>query len=350
MANSSRSIKPESKQLSSLHSYPLSVILSFLTETEGCSLLLCRRVWAKTFLPIFRLPPDNFFDQLSIAGPKRHAHRHKFIPLPIQDAQTRLDRLNTKRWHIRKLPCCNQTTKERAKTDYLHPTAHPLLLQRNPKPTPFAPGITLLASYPRSGNTLLRTWLESITGILTCSDTRPDRPLSIALANDMQLVGEGLCQPPFTKTHWPERIGFRSFTAHRIVLVVRNPWDVLDSFWNLNVTNTHTKKVTEHVYEVYRSTFLEMMEAELLVWCDFLQFWVYGEGSKLPRILVRYEDLVREPQRQLERILKFSSGPATAIDWSPRLDTVLGLSGSMGYSSSSLAEQTWLFGGRSGVP
>jgi len=39
-------------------------------------------------------------------------------------------------------------------------------------------GVVLLASYPRSGNTLLRTLIERTTSIVTGSDTRPDRTLS----------------------------------------------------------------------------------------------------------------------------------------------------------------------------
>lgn len=39
----------------------------------------------------------------------------------------------------------------------------------------------LLVSYPRSGNSLLRGIIETMTGVVTGSDTRPDRPLSRAL-------------------------------------------------------------------------------------------------------------------------------------------------------------------------
>lgn len=44
----------------------------------------------------------------------------------------------------------------------------------------FGNDITLLSSYPRSGNTLMRTLLERITSTITGSDTRPDRSLSIS--------------------------------------------------------------------------------------------------------------------------------------------------------------------------
>ena len=44
----------------------------------------------------------------------------------------------------------------------------------------FGNNVTLLCSYPRSGNTLMRTLLEKITSTVTGSDTRPDRSLSMS--------------------------------------------------------------------------------------------------------------------------------------------------------------------------
>lgn len=44
----------------------------------------------------------------------------------------------------------------------------------------FGNNVGLLCSYPRSGNTLMRTLLERITSTVTGSDTRPDRSLSMS--------------------------------------------------------------------------------------------------------------------------------------------------------------------------
>lgn len=50
-------------------------------------------------------------------------------------------------------------------------------------PWPSSPHVCaqILVSYPRSGNSLLRKLLERVTGVVTGSDTRPDRVLSRAL-------------------------------------------------------------------------------------------------------------------------------------------------------------------------
>ena len=308
--------------------YPLSVILSFLTETEGCSLLITRRKWALQLLPIFRLP--------SIV--RNAQHRHRFRVVPVQDAATRLDRLNTRRWKKRRIGKLrnnnsNKTTNQVAQEEWEHRvTVFPPLLRFGKNDNAFQPGITLLVSYPRSGNTFLRSLLESITGVVTNSDTRPDRTLSLALANQYDLVGEGLCRPPICKTHWPERIGCQRYVAKRAVLVVRNPWDAIDSYWNLNLTNTHTEKVTEEVYERFQDFFHDLVINEMQVWLDFHQFWC---SVQIPLLISRYEDLINEPRSELKKILEFyTASPDILHSLEPRLDSVL-RQGSHGYQPKS---------------
>jgi hypothetical protein len=206
----------------------------------------------------------------------------------------------------------------------------------------FRAGTTCLASYPRSGNTLLRSLLESVTGFVTASDTRPDRNLSVALAEKPPyFVGEGLAPPsskggvvkqqqqqqlpppflppwsnekgfllpppPICKTHWPERIGCHSYDCHRVVLLIRNPFDATDSYWHMNLTKTHTEKVKPHVTNEHKSFYEALVRHEILqVWISFLDYY-WRECSKrnVPLLLVRYEDLILRPRDELQRILEF---------------------------------------------
>ena len=66
----------------------------------------------------------------------------------------------------------------------------------------------VMSSYPRSGNTLLRSYLEKITGLVTGSDTDISHGLNKALLN-AGLQGEGLVDKRVwvIKTHYPERYG-----------------------------------------------------------------------------------------------------------------------------------------------
>ena len=89
--------------------FALSNILSFLTETEGTSLLITNKSWSRKILPLFQLPDHHpllllDIDQLSISSPKgkeKKKLRHEFIVMPIQDSNVLLAKLNTKRLHAR---------------------------------------------------------------------------------------------------------------------------------------------------------------------------------------------------------------------------------------------------------
>lgn len=108
----------------------------------------------------------------------------------------------------------------------------------------------LLVSYPRSGNSYVRKMLELRTGIITGSDSRPNRTLSASLLQ-YGYCGEGITDQSVwvIKSHYPERLGFIRFPVHRILLVVRNPFDAIESYFHMGMTNTHDKVLSEEVSE-----------------------------------------------------------------------------------------------------
>lgn len=65
-----------------------------------------------------------------------------------------------------------------------------------------------MTSYPRSGNTLIRSYLEKITSVYTGSDCDTKRKLNKELF-EMGMVGEGKIGNNVwvVKSHFPERIG-----------------------------------------------------------------------------------------------------------------------------------------------
>ena len=182
----------------------------------------------------------------------------------------------------------------------------------------------LLASYPRSGNTFLRTLLERVTSTVTGSDTRPDRTLSRSLAVEHDLVGEGLVGRhslrPHTydpdeplvrtvKTHFPERRGWRPVTGSRVILLVRNPYDAIDSYWNLCCTNTHTRSLDESVYAKHADKFEGLARHEIKVWLDFHYHWLDACAREgVPLLIVRYEDLVLDTAAEMRRVVRFLHG------------------------------------------
>ncbi|KAG5192225.1 hypothetical protein JKP88DRAFT_266290 [Tribonema minus] len=178
----------------------------------------------------------------------------------------------------------------------------------------------LLAMVPyclfRCGNTLMRRLLEKATGVITGSDTRPDRTLSRSLAA-FGLQGEGVTdfkRVLLVKTHWPERQGWKRFTAQRAILLVRNPFDAIDSYFNMALTNTHDKSLHEQVYRMFGDIWDGLVHNEMDIWQRFYEFWL---SVKVPLLLVRYEDLVQHTD-QVTACMERAGHMIEAFGYDPR--------------------------------
>eukprot|EP00510_Aplanochytrium_minuta_P002904 CAMPEP_0184005664 /NCGR_PEP_ID=MMETSP0954-20121128/195_1 /TAXON_ID=627963 /ORGANISM="Aplanochytrium sp, Strain PBS07" /LENGTH=473 /DNA_ID=CAMNT_0026283991 /DNA_START=28 /DNA_END=1449 /DNA_ORIENTATION=+ len=165
----------------------------------------------------------------------------------------------------------------------------------------------VLASYPRSGNSLLRSLLEKLTGVVTGTDSKPDRRL-IKQLTEMGFQGEGVTDDSvmFVKTHYPERLGHRMFTAKKAIVVVRNPFDCINSYFNMVLTQTHTKSICESEYSKYSDIWEDFVCEEAKIWVQFHEHWLNKRvTSKIPVLVVRYEDLIAYRRTSLERIARF---------------------------------------------
>ena len=164
--------------------------------------------------------------------------------------------------------------------------------------TPCPRSVAVLASYPRSGNSLLRTLYEKITLRVSGSDMRGG-----LVSHD--LVGEAAVSAnrvQFVKTHYPERRGIKEFQASRVVLLVRNPYDALESYFNLMTTGTHTTSLNDEMRTRLNHVWESMVKKEIQVWQAFHEFWL---AHDIPLLLVRYEDLIRYPYEVMCRVIKF---------------------------------------------
>ena len=108
------------------------------------------------------------------------------------------------------------------------------------------PECTVMTSFPRSGNTLLRATIEKIGGLVTGSDCDITKKLNVALM-DMGLAGEGLVDKRVwvTKTHYPERYGKSKFLTSRAILLIRNPLDSIASLFNMVCSGTHDLSIAD---------------------------------------------------------------------------------------------------------
>jgi hypothetical protein len=164
--------------------------------------------------------------------------------------------------------------------------------------SPCPRAVTALASYPRSGNSLMRNLFERTSLRVSGSDMRGG-------LTKHDLVGEaavGANMVQFVKTHFPERRGTPPFKASRVVLLVRNPYDAIESFFNLMMTGSHTTSLSEEKRQEHNKLWQEHVLKEIQVWRDFHEYWI---AQQIPMLLVRYEDLIRFPDKVMSRVLQF---------------------------------------------
>jgi hypothetical protein len=98
----------------------------------------------------------------------------------------------------------------------------------------------ILTSYPRCGNTLMRSYLEKLTRVLTGSDCELNRKLNKQLQT-LGLDGESELDDKVwvVKTHYPERTGRTPFTAKRAIVIVRSPLDCIASLFHMIGSVSH---------------------------------------------------------------------------------------------------------------
>lgn len=119
----------------------------------------------------------------------------------------------------------------------------------------------VMTSYPRSGNTLLRAYLEKIMGLITGSDCDITKKLNVALM-DLGLAGEGLVDKRVwvVKTHYPERYGKTRFGAERAILLIRSPLDCITSLFNMVCSGSHDLSISDVDFLSFHKYWHEFIE------------------------------------------------------------------------------------------
>ena len=165
------------------------------------------------------------------------------------------------------------------------------------------------ASFPRSGNTFLRKYSELLTGV----QTGADNTLHISVMLQMQkMKGEDIVDDTcwIIKTHSPWCMLYApKFKCQKIMCVVRNPLDIIISWFNLCNTVSHNMKVSFEVNKEYPNwwnKYVEKVVNDMKLW--YRRVIHDAEKSEVPTIFVRYEDLCMNPKPELELLMKFFTG------------------------------------------
>src|SRR5690242_8678833 len=98
----------------------------------------------------------------------------------------------------------------------------------------------------------------------------------------------------------------RIFEFDRIILVVRNPFDALESMFNLYLTNSHNKSIENDEYRRLAQEWEGFINDIIPEWNRFHDYWYnYALLNNVPFYIVRYEDLLSDTKNQLMSLLKF---------------------------------------------
>ncbi|MEQ8666930.1 MAG: sulfotransferase domain-containing protein [Rhodospirillales bacterium] len=195
--------------------------------------------------------------------------------------------------------------------------------------------IVWLASYPKSGNTWVRAFLVNY---LNEGTDQSMRDLNMFALGDMDrqhyeacfgdegfkklrrpgvgeerfevhaYIAETFTGNPVVKTHGNfrlqnGRVAFNLRVTKCAVYIVRNPLDVLVSFADhYGVTIDEVIRGTsEETHKI--SAQADLVEQYLGTWRSHVANWVSSQG--FPKMLMRYEDMVRDPHRAFTQLAGF---------------------------------------------
>lgn len=140
-----------------------------------------------------------------------------------------------------------------------------------------------LASFPRSGNTWFRFLLEAATGELTGNAS--DRPSRV-----LPRTGDGIV----IKTHRRD-----SFRYTHAIHLVRNPFDVIDSYYDWKASLGWQWKYGELSWD-------DFVRLTVPLWRAHTRHWLHARSRTY---LIRYEDCINEPVGQFGALLEWLDRP-----------------------------------------
>jgi hypothetical protein len=161
-------------------------------------------------------------------------------------------------------------------------------------------------SFPRSGNSFLRRFIELITGVVTGSDARLDMVLPLQMCG---LAGEGHVSEDnvwITKSHSPLDSHFiPMFHANKMIFLMRNPLDVIPSLCNLLNFGSHSLSPKEEYHSVFPSFWDRIIKQLTSVMKQFFEKNHRNAAQCVPTYFVRYEDLILDPVSVLIELFQF---------------------------------------------
>ena len=264
------------------------------------------------------------------------------------------------------------------------PACAPSMPGPPPEAAPPRPGYIWLASFPKSGNTWMRALLSAWLAHSDCLDVNDllgSGPVLSRAAferwcgvESAVLTAEellGLRAAFMASLPLPERVAGRLVKTHEarleaaerlyapeltagVVYLVRNPLDVAVSFAHhmgrpIDETITLMAR-SELTISAQRETLHPQLPQRVRGWSEHVASWL---ESDLPLVLVRYEDMLVDPEAALRRVLDLAGFEATgaslaaAVD-AARFERLQAQEREHGFAERSRAARTFFREGRAG--
>ena len=166
------------------------------------------------------------------------------------------------------------------------------------------PDDTFVVSYPRSGN----TW----TRFLIANLVHPDKEVSFA--NIEKLIPDTSSQSnrALKATQRPRIIKTHEYFDHRYpktIYIVRDPRDVALSYYDFQ--RKYMQIGDAYPLEQYVDDFVsgKLISIGWGTWGENVASWIYTRGKRNNFLLLRYEDMMNDTERELARISEFLDIP-----------------------------------------
>lgn len=161
------------------------------------------------------------------------------------------------------------------------------------------PDDRFLVSYPRSGSTWTRFLIGNLLSAgepITFANIESRCP-SIYLCTDRQL--RQVPRPRLLTSHEPFDPCYKT-----TIYVVRDPRDVAVSFYHYSIKNRHIAEgySLDEFVSRYVAAEVDPMYDRWGSWADNVMSWVAMRGDRPGFLLLRYEDMVENPERELAKV------------------------------------------------
>ncbi|ODM99376.1 WSC domain-containing protein 1 [Orchesella cincta] len=171
-----------------------------------------------------------------------------------------------------------------------------------------------LVSFPGSGNSWLRYMIECASGYFTGSVYDDKELFTAGLLGEFRPPNDG--STIVQKTHHDTIYNMSSrqrkayiklselMFGYRGLLLIRNPYDALVSYWNFINTRGHKWIARRTEFDDFRWT--KFVTEQIPRWTSLIMSWVENSQDFL---LIFYEEVQKNPRQELIRILEYLDQP-----------------------------------------